>query len=409
MTIRKPFPTFKWRWLCLTPTEGLLKTEVFLGVLRALYKHQGEKPSSPNLISDLHNVAIDTRTKINLGRTPKRNLIRNSGQYWKGTGLLLPTKGLIELTNLGVDLAEGEISQSEFVALMITQTVLPNPYTFKPTELSNWNKHGLKIYPFQLILDIINELLIITKSNSFAYLTPKELIDVVIPLSGTKANANTIATWVINYRENPLVVATWEKCAIVSNDKRFAKEFLMFLSNFGVCSKVDSSDEYTEKYFLEDGFFSSFAGSHASIFRSDSERKDALDEIRHSDLPSMIDRKRTAATYYRRSGQDKFRKDILNAYSSRCILTGESIQNVLEAAHIIPVEKSGADHINNGLCLRVDVHRLFDLGGIKINKTGDVALSHQILSSKTYNALPKKVSLPHFVNPANIQWRQTYM
>lgn len=37
----KPFPTYKWRWLSVQPSEGHLDAPVFLGVLRALWKNEG--------------------------------------------------------------------------------------------------------------------------------------------------------------------------------------------------------------------------------------------------------------------------------------------------------------------------------------------------------------------------------
>ena len=87
MPPRKPFPSFKWRWLSVQPTEGLLIAPVFLGVLRALEQFEGEPYSSEHLHNELKRVKAETRTNIDLARTPARNLFRNSGQYWRGTGL----------------------------------------------------------------------------------------------------------------------------------------------------------------------------------------------------------------------------------------------------------------------------------------------------------------------------------
>ena len=53
----KPFPSYKWRWLSWLPTEGLLRAPVFLGVLRALHKHQGYPYSSTSLRDGLHRVS----------------------------------------------------------------------------------------------------------------------------------------------------------------------------------------------------------------------------------------------------------------------------------------------------------------------------------------------------------------
>ncbi len=41
-------------------------------------------------------------------------------------------------------------------------------------------------------------------------------------------------------------------------------------------------------------------------------------------------------------------------------------------AHIIPVGHGGTDAVGNGLCMRVDIHRLFDNGKIRIAPDGEV-------------------------------------
>jgi hypothetical protein len=125
----KPFDTYKWRWLSVAPTESLLVPSVFLGVLRTLARHEGQAPSEPALAAELARVQAETGSPVNLARSGERNLIRNSGQYWKGTGLLEPDRGEIHLTPIGRRVAEGKIAQTEFTALMIQQTVLPNPWT----------------------------------------------------------------------------------------------------------------------------------------------------------------------------------------------------------------------------------------------------------------------------------------
>jgi hypothetical protein len=86
----KPFDTYKWRWLSVQPTEGLLKPAVFLGVLRALDKCEGLRPSNQSVYDALLLVEQETQSSVSLARDLDLNLLRNSGQYWKGTGLLNP-------------------------------------------------------------------------------------------------------------------------------------------------------------------------------------------------------------------------------------------------------------------------------------------------------------------------------
>jgi 5-methylcytosine-specific restriction protein A len=69
----------------------------------------------------------------------------------------------------------------------------------------------------------------------------------------------------------------------------------------------------------------------------------------------------------KRPGAEIFREKILEAYNFTCAVTGSTTVNTLEAAHIVPYFGTESDQIQNGLLLRVDIHRLFDLGLIGIS------------------------------------------
>jgi putative restriction endonuclease len=67
-----------------------------------------------------------------------------------------------------------------------------------------------------------------------------------------------------------------------------------------------------------------------------------------------------------RLGQGAFRVLVTDAYHRRCAISGEKTLPVLEAAHIKPYSKSGIHHIQNGVLLRADIHKLFDEGYLTI-------------------------------------------
>jgi putative restriction endonuclease len=67
-----------------------------------------------------------------------------------------------------------------------------------------------------------------------------------------------------------------------------------------------------------------------------------------------------------RLGQGAFRVLVTDAYQRRCAVTGERTLPVLEAAHIKPYALSGPHRINNGILLRSDLHKLFDLGYVTV-------------------------------------------
>jgi putative restriction endonuclease len=74
----------------------------------------------------------------------------------------------------------------------------------------------------------------------------------------------------------------------------------------------------------------------------------------------------TPITVTPRLGQGLFSMDVREAYNGACAVTHEHSAPVLEAAHIRPFARGGEHKIENGLLLRRDVHRLFDLGYVTI-------------------------------------------
>ncbi|RKS08186.1 putative restriction endonuclease [Nocardiopsis sp. Huas11] len=80
----------------------------------------------------------------------------------------------------------------------------------------------------------------------------------------------------------------------------------------------------------------------------------------------------------RRLGQGAFQLALLEAYQNSCAITGQRVRPVLEAAHIHPVTKGGLHRLDNGLLLRSDVHRLFDLGYLTVSPDLTVRISPRL-------------------------------
>ena len=108
-------------------------------------------------------------------------------------------------------------------------------------------------------------------------------------------------------------------------------------------------------------------------------------------------RERTERAIVCRRGQQRFREELLRAYSNRCSLTDCDEVVVLEAAHILPYNGPRTNHVSNGLLLRSDVHILFDLGKIAVNSDMEeprVVISPE-LEDTVYRVLAgKKLRLP---------------
>jgi len=91
------------------------------------------------------------------------------------------------------------------------------------------------------------------------------------------------------------------------------------------------------------------------------ERGVAEESLAFSPSDAEDQRQKVIATIVRRQGQGSFRSALLQAYGSRCAMTGSSVADVLEAAHIHPYRGVATNTPSNGLLLRADVHTLFDL------------------------------------------------
>ncbi len=92
-----------------------------------------------------------------------------------------------------------------------------------------------------------------------------------------------------------------------------------------------------------------------------------------------------------RLGHGTFQVAVTNAYARRCAITGESTLPVLEAAHIRPFAMQGFNNTWNGLLLRSDFHKLFDIGLVTVTPDYNVVVSdrikHQWFNGKAYYRL----------------------
>lgn len=392
----KPFPNYKWRWATTTPTEGLNAPPAFLGVLRAMRASEGKAASSAEFEAELAKVKKDVKPDLDLTRSRERNIIRNSGQYWKALGLLGDSKGAVQLTPLGHRLADGKITPEEFAATTVRTMKLPNSRI--ESDTAGWDKAGLEIKPLELILKVVDALA--SRSATAGYITPEELIRIVIPLAGEKRPVDDHAKSILLHRDGKLDIGRWPDCVPGANDHRMAKEFLLFLGNYGLLD--ERQDESTKRYYkvqdTEELLVPAVTGTPD---------EDVPEALRRGGF-SFTERTRRTTTTLSRPGQAKFRRQVLAAYGKKCILTGLALEEALDAGHIVPVEDSGPDDVGNGICLRSDIHALFDAGHIKIDSDGTVHLSDAAKEIPAYAALPKKITWPKFVHPEAIAWRYRY-
>ena len=403
---RKPFDDYKWRWAEFTPSEGLNNPLRLLGVLRAMRAHEGKPKTTIDIQPDLQRIESDTNRltgeRVHLARVGERNLFRNSDRYWKAVGLMDSESRNIQLTPLGEQVADGEITQNEFAIHTIRTMTLPNRYI--DSDSAEWRNAGLRIKPLELILEVLSSL------NTFAseesYLTSFELRTIIIPLAGENAPVSEHVEALRLYRSGRLNIAAFPDCAPRSNDRRMVREFLLFLSYYGFCLRETGRPNDAERFFItqtairELGAITSLTGIRSFT--------DLVTAVRQSPVIAEAERRRILVETLSRPQQTRFRREILSRYNNACLLTGETTGIVLEACHLIPVKHRGTDSVSNGLCLRADLHILFDSKHLRIRPDGRVQHSEVIRNSPIYRRLPQRVRIPDFVSEEALRWRYEY-
>ena len=99
--------------------------------------------------------------------------------------------------------------------------------------------------------------------------------------------------------------------------------------------------------------------------------------------PTEDARQRILMAVVRRDGQPAFRRLLLAAYGSACAISGCAVEELLEAAHILPYRGVQTNVVVNGLLLRADLHKLFDLHLLGIDPiTRKVCLSAALRQSE---------------------------
>lgn len=407
----KPFPEFKWKWACLQCTEGINDPAVLLGVLSRMRKLEktgkNYKYSSPEFAQELIELDNDLKDSVGIDlarRTGERNLIRNSGQYWKTVGLIPSdrTGGHIQLTDFGRKVADRDITQTEFSAITIQTFKLPNTTIQTPAECSLWESHSIVLYPLRIILGTIQAL-----GDKFGknerLLTVDELIKIIIPLSASHATLEDYANFIFSYRHNELDISNWPDCCLGANDKRIAREYFLFLSNYGYLIRDDENQHGNihERYLINETIEDEIVEILAKPI-TDESLQQALADIRNTDIVSQMARKTISSAQYRPK-QAKFRHRVLEK-CQRCIITNVQMSEVLEVAHIKPHKYSGPEDVDNGFAMRTDIHILFDTGNLRISVDGDVELSD--IARINYGwSIPPRIVIPEYVNKNYLQWR----
>ena len=105
---------------------------------------------------------------------------------------------------------------------------------------------------------------------------------------------------------------------------------------------------------------------------------------------------------------------VLDAYGSRCAITGHRIRPTLQAAHIRPVTQQGPHELTNGLLLRSDVHTMFDRGYLSLTDEHRLLVSRSLRqdfgNGRSSTSAPANISCSQAskpTDPAATTWNGT--
>jgi hypothetical protein len=85
-----------------------------------------------------------------------------------------------------------------------------------------------------------------------------------------------------------------------------------------------------------------------------------------------------------RPEQAKFRGELFSIYNGTCAVTGCSIPETLQAAHLETVDGKDINDPRNGILLRADIHQLFDAGLFSLSRDGLQIDASELLTDNYY-------------------------
>lgn len=175
------------------------------------------------------------------------------------------------------------------------------------------------------------------------------------------------------------IIKLWKERDYSFNSVAAACEALAIIR---YANKIDNQKKHW-KAFLEHphilGLDFDFDEIDDELYEHESLNKPVQKELLDLNALSEDNRSRVTRSQVTRVGQQGFRALILDNFYIKCAISGSEEQALLEAAHIMPYKGAQSNVLQNGLCLRVDLHRLFDRFLISIEpQTLSIVVSDKI-------------------------------
>ncbi|MHA8079088.1 McrB family protein [Aquirufa antheringensis] len=261
-----PFQKFGWRWATTGISSKLNLPESLFAVLDGiLINGNGEYNKTKEFKSIIKKLCIN-KYEINdqeLIKTLTReenqddgkNIIENSGNYWKHIGLIDPSGQNASVTDLGKSFLKGFVSKDEFVTTLIETYSLPSP-VYESSERQQYINSKIKVHPFKIILDIFECFYRENIDSDSIYLSESDLKKIVVPYSiqYKESDSSSLVKLILQFRKDPSFFSNWPNCySHFGDDKgdRMINEYLFFLeafdflySNTGIETVRSSSKKY---------------------------------------------------------------------------------------------------------------------------------------------------------------------
>jgi len=175
------------------------------------------------------------------------------------------------------------------------------------------------------------------------------------------------------------------------------------LLNHNLITRNNSGEIYSKLITSTNNYSNDFK-IISDIYKDIYSNKESLEKVENDELPSnnfnienVRDERRVIKTKTSRSriGQQNFRINVLSAYKYKCCVTGYDLIDTIEANHIHPYVGPDTNHIQNGIPLRADIHKLWTKGLLGINDNYKVILSEKAKNSESYKKYNgKQITLP---------------
>lgn len=107
-----------------------------------------------------------------------------------------------------------------------------------------------------------------------------------------------------------------------------------------------------------------------------------------------------------RPGQRMFKLKVIQRYGARCPLSGVTVPEMLEAAHLVPDAVGGSDDPRNGLPMNAALHRAFDAGLFAIEpETYTIVTRPGLTQADLGISVISMIDLPKKPHPEAMKWR----